>query len=197
MRRNPAYEGTRWDDPIWNVCRVLLDIGRGRVLTLAEEEILGHLASAQNEAGAGLITFLEDHPEYLRWIADHLQYRVETENYLTEQLRSEEESVADLRELGEVEIRRYGTQSADHHQSSRAAVGAVDVITRMVCEEERIGVNVSPQSRAIVMTTDLIWASPRRLDGALPGLINPVGIWEIKEYWGVKGGGSKMSDANL
>ena len=47
----------------------------------------------------------------------------------------------------------------------------------------------------MVLSDDYVWVSPRRLDGALPGLFNPVAIWEIKEYWGVTGGGSKMSDA--
>ena len=35
----------------------------------------------------------------------------------------------------------------------------------------------------------------RRVDGACPGVVNPIAIWEIKEYWGKTKGGSKMSDA--
>ena len=35
----------------------------------------------------------------------------------------------------------------------------------------------------------------RNPDGAVPSLLNPVVVWEIKEYWGKTGGGSKMSDA--
>lgn len=37
--------------------------------------------------------------------------------------------------------------------------------------------------------------SARNLDGAVPGLLNPTIVWEIKEYWGQTSGGSKMSDA--
>ena len=29
----------------------------------------------------------------------------------------------------------------------------------------------------------------------MPSLFNPRAVWEIKEYWGVRRGGSKMSDA--
>jgi hypothetical protein len=35
----------------------------------------------------------------------------------------------------------------------------------------------------------------RNLDGAIPALLSPIVVWEIKEYWGSTKGGSKMSDA--
>ena len=54
---------------------------------------------------------------------------------------------------------------------------------------------MNPQKRAALVSDSFIWVSPRRLDGALPSLLNPVGLWEIKEYWGGTSGGSKMSDA--
>lgn len=195
MKRDERYAEARWDEPFWHAVRMVLDISRGRVLAIPEGEIVDRLRKAGTEAANGLIGYLDKRPDYLPRIAEYLEHRVEAEAYLAAKLRSEEEAITDLTELGEEEIRRYKAQSADHHQSSQAAVGAVAVITRMVCEEEGVAADVSPQSRAVIIAEDHIWVSPRRLDGALPALLNPVGIWEIKEYWGVKGGGSKMSDA--
>ncbi len=40
-----------------------------------------------------------------------------------------------------------------------------------------------------------LYVTARNLDGAIPCLVNPFVVWEIKEYWGKTKGGSKMSDA--
>lgn len=129
-------------------------------------------------------------------LAGYLTYRADEGARLeNEMLRTEEEALADLARLGDIEIQRYGTQSADHHQSSKVLVATVEALTRLTCGETGTNFDSNPQSRAAVVCDEHIWVSPRRLDGALPGLLNPVAIWEIKEYWGVTGGGSKMSDA--
>jgi hypothetical protein len=74
-------------------------------------------------------------------------------------------------------------------------VKTVEVLTRAICAERGLQVDLDPQKRATIVSDDHIWVSPRRLDGALTSLLNPVGLWEIKEYWGGTAGGSKMSDA--
>jgi len=40
-----------------------------------------------------------------------------------------------------------------------------------------------------------IYTSPRKVDKTIPGPVNPEVIIEIKEYWGEKAGGSKMTNA--
>lgn len=197
MRRHPDFLDVRWDDPIWNVCRVLLDIriGGRYVLAPAEEEIIDLLRGSGTDVALGLADFLDADPDLLGWISHYLEYRVEAETLLASKLRSEDEALEDLRQIADVEVRRYGTQSADHHQSSQAAVAAVSAITEDITRDRGLSADTSPQARAVVMKPSGMWVSPRRLDGALAGLWNPVGVWEIKEYWGTKGGGSKMSDA--
>src|SRR5690606_8813900 len=71
----------------------------------------------------------------------------------------------------------------------------VDAITLREQKKCQIDVDTNPQNRATIISDSHIWVSPRRLDGAIPGLLNPVALWEIKEYWGKTKGGSKMSDA--
>lgn len=110
-------------------------------------------------------------------------------------MRSEDQAIADLVDLGELEVARYGTKSTDHHQSSKVLVATVAAITRLTCRGLSIEADLDPQARTAIQRGGTLWVSPRRLDGALPSLMNPVGMWEIKEYWGLTKGGSKMSDA--
>ena len=41
---------------------------------------------------------------------------------------------------------------------------------------------------------ELVRTLARRLDGAFPGLANPIAIWEIKEYYSTKSFGSRVAD---
>ena len=50
-------------------------------------------------------------------------------------------------------------------------------------------------TRCVWLQDEFLHVTARNLDGAIPGLINPLVVWEIKEYWGKTSGGSKMSDA--
>jgi hypothetical protein len=128
-------------------------------------------------------------------LAGYTQFRDSAADDLLAKARTEEEALADFARLSSEVVTRYGTQSADHHQSSKVMVKTVEVLTRAICVERGLQVNVNPQKRAAIISGDHIWVSPRRLDGALTSLLNPVGLWEIKEYWGGTAGGSKMSDA--
>jgi hypothetical protein len=74
-------------------------------------------------------------------------------------------------------------------------VATVAALTELTTRPLGVASDTNPQSRAAVVTDNYIWVSPRRLDGAIPTLVNPIGLWEIKEYWGKTSGGSKMSDA--
>ena len=193
MRRPDEFSQTTWDDPFWHAVRMLVDLTRGKALR--ESEILGTLVRAETEASIGLMSFLGERPQMIARLAHYTHFRVIAANHLLSLARTEDEALDDFRELSSETVARYGTQSADHHQSSRVMVATVEVLTRAICLEQGLDVNVNPQNRAAVASGDHIWVSPRRLDGAMPSLFNPVGLWEIKEYWGGTKGGSKMSDA--
>ena len=170
----------------WLLSKSVAGLGGRRVIDLRSDEL----------AATGLLAYLERRGDLPDRLAAYLVYRAEEAVRLeAEQLREEDEALADLAVVSDVEIQRYGTKSADHHQSSKVMVATVEALARLTCDEREMEFDANPQSRAIVLDQDRIWVSPRRLDGALPSLLNPVAIWEIKEYWGVTGGGSKMSDA--
>lgn len=189
------YEGVEWDDPRWHVTRLLVDLMSPRYRPLGANEIIPYLDTANPTVGPALAGYLASREYLLEPVAEHLQLRLDAEKELTVHLRTEGDAIQDLQRLGEIEVATYGTQSADHHQSAKAMVQTIETITRLECDRRGIAANTNPQSRAVTVDDRWLWVSPRRLDGALPGLINPVGIWEIKEYWGTTKGGSKMSDA--
>ncbi len=193
MRRPDEFSATHWSDPFWHVVRMVVDETRGKVLS--ETEIRAMLERVSTPAAIGLLGYLDARPLMLEKVADYLHFRDEAAINLLNLTRTEQEALADFEELSDEVVKKYGTKSADHHQSSKVLVATVEVLTRDGCLEHGILSDVNPQKRAAVVSGDHIWVSPRRLDGALPSLLNPVGLWEIKEYWGGTAGGSKMSDA--
>lgn len=195
MRRPPQYDGVAWDDPRWHVVRLVVDLMGGRYVELEADDIERFLWQNGKPVATGLLRYLESRPELLKPVAEHLAFRTDAERRIAALLRSEEEALADVATLTDAEVKTYGTKSADHHQSSKAMVQTIEVLTRLHCAEHGGQANTDPQDRAVVIDEGYLWVSPRRLDGAIPGLVNPRGIGEIKEYWGKTKGGSKMSDA--
>lgn len=109
-------------------------------------------------------------------------------------LRTEEEAL-DYCAKNQVSVLKTATKSQDHHQSSKAMIAAVTHTASQVCDSKGVTVDPDPQARCVWCNDHGLHVSARNLDGAVPGLANPSIVWEIKEYWGKTGGGSKMSDA--
>lgn len=194
MKRDDRFAAARWDDPFWHAVRLVLALAPNAVTKTSVMNAItaGKPAILASEFTTYVMNAAED---LIDRLADYLAFRREAETYLLNHLRDEEQAIADLRALGAEEVARYRTVSVDHHQSSKAMVETVAAITGRVCSDHGVGCDVNPQSRATIIAEEHLWVSPRRLDGAISSLVNPVGLWEIKEYWGSKKGGSKMSDA--
>ena len=109
-------------------------------------------------------------------------------------LRTEAEAMSFCKKAG----LKWGvtkTKSKDHHQASKALIATVAGIAKPICNDYGVGINLSPQTRCIWKIGNVLHVSARNLDGAIPDVADPFVVWEIKEYWGKTGGGSKMSDA--
>lgn len=109
-------------------------------------------------------------------------------------LRTEEESKQACRDLG-IKWKVTKTKNKTHHQSSQSLVAIVSGIAKRVCDELNVTVNTDPRRRCQWSNNGKLHVTARNLDGAVPELCNPNIVWEIKEYWGISAGGSKMSDA--
>src|SRR5262245_49074012 len=149
MKRPGMFAEARWDDPFWHVVRMLVDETRGRVLT--EREILPRLAAAGTPASRGLVQYLSTRPEMIPQLAEYTQFRATATDNLLAQARTEDEALEDFANLSNEVVTRYGTRSADHHQSSKVMVKTVEVLTRAICLEQGLQVDVNPQKRATVI----------------------------------------------
>jgi hypothetical protein len=110
-------------------------------------------------------------------------------------LRTEDDAISFCKRCFKKTPKTTNTKSADHHQSSKALVLAVSEIAEQVCDRYSLTVNPDPQTRCVFFADKELHVTARNLDGAVPTLLNPTIVWEIKEYWGATSGGSKMSDA--
>ena len=110
------------------------------------------------------------------------------------QLRTEKKALSFCRR-NKLIVGTTKTKNAGHHQSAKAMIAAVASIARLTCKSQGFSVVEDPQRRAVWCSEHGLHAMARNPDGAVPSLLNPIILWEIKEYWGKTGGGSKMSDA--
>src|SRR5436190_865062 len=132
MRRPEKYSHLHWDDPIWQVARMVTDIVPRRIP--AAHEVHDELERADTPASKGLATYLERHPHLIDPLAEYLAFRMEAAAEVESFFRTEEQAIYELAELGEVEVARYGTKSADHHQSSAVMVKTVTTLTNLTCD---------------------------------------------------------------
>lgn len=173
---------------IWDLQRYLLSI-RG---SNNQAEWLDYLR--ENHALATEKEPLPIDPENVALFFEYLEDRERLLEEAFELLRTEEESKAFCESKG-ITFGVTATQSEDHYQSSKSLVAAVTEIARDVCEARGVEIDPDPQQRAVWCNQNGLHVTARNLDGAIPATVNPIIVWEIKEYWGKTGGGSKMSDA--
>ncbi|WP_189559213.1 DUF7687 domain-containing protein [Streptomyces pilosus] len=198
MRREQGFGAERWNDPFWHVVRMLADqiSARSRYAEgISPSQIIPVLKSVKSSAADGLIGYLNRNPENLGQLSRYWAKRREVSETLLSLMRSEEEAKGDYIAMSDRALESYGVRIEGYHRSSKVLVNTVDAVLNEECAKAKVDVNTSPQSRAAIISDEHIWVSPRRLDGAMPALLNPIALWEIKEYWGVTNGGSKMSDA--
>ena len=71
-------------------------------------------------------------------------------------------------------------------------------IINMLTEKNLYGRRFDDNPRKLCLITDsgnkLVKTMSRRVDGAYPDILNPVALWEIKEYYGTTTFGSRVAD---
>lgn len=71
--------------------------------------------------------------------------------------------------------------------------GIVDVLTEVALGNNDF--DASPRALTkIVVNGRMVATFSRWMDGAYPGVVNPVAVWEIKEYYGTTTFGSRVAD---
>jgi hypothetical protein len=86
----------------------------------------------------------------------------------------------------------YNKQTGEKHHPAYLT-GIVNLLTEQALEGPYF--NHNPQG--LIVITDAVKPLrilSRRMDGAYPSIINPLAVWEIKEYYGTTTFGSRVAD---
>jgi len=189
MRVNERWRNLGVDHPVWDLVRYYRSL-RGKTACGGWLEELAK--NKRMELGEGS-AFKVDGKD----AATVAEYVVQSAADLMSaigQLRTEEKALAYCSSKS-WKVGTTKTKNEDHHQSAKAMIAAVSSIASAVCKRHSVTLQDDPQRRAVWCSERGLHAMARNPDGAVPSLLNPVVVWEIKEYWGKTGGGSKMSDA--
>jgi hypothetical protein len=191
MKVGTKWRALGWRHPLWDYIRFYSVVGRQKK---AVREAWVKRLQAKNELEIDATHFLSIPPADVKLFFDYLKERAASFDRADALLRTEVEALAYCAKLGAV-VAQVKTKSADHHQSSAAMVATVGAIALGKCQPLRLDVIIKPDRRCAWVDNDILHVTARNIDGAIPSLLHPAVIWEIKEYWGKTQGGSKMSDA--
>ena len=177
-----------WRHPVWDLVRYYLSL-RGTKASVWLDELLKAKEMKVGEADA-----IPVDPQVVGQFFDYLKDRETAFVAAFGMLRSEEDALKFCAD-SQIIVGKTTTKSQEHHQSSKALVATVAAIAKRVCTRRGVVFDPNPQSRCAWCIKQRLHVTARNMDGAIASVANPSIIWEIKEYWGKTGGGSKMSDA--
>lgn len=189
MKANEKWLELGRRHPLWNIIRLYSPLtGKNKIKrwedTLREKRV----------AQLDINPFLDISDDVVRLFFEYLEEREHLFELAFNNLRTEEEALNFCRR-NSIKVHKTTTKNQSHHQSSKSMVASVSSIAISACSAKGLSINANPQGRCAWRHNQQLHVSARNLDGAIPSLVNPTVIWEIKEYWGKTSGGSKMSDA--
>jgi hypothetical protein len=127
----------------------------------------------------------------------YFQYRADIlNNDIRPRLMNSEEA----RVVFEETLARVGAKvhlPGNKQKGEKAVKAYLTAIVNLTIEEHRQGMHVDynpGRLTAIVRDNTPLRTMSRRLDGAMPSVLNPVAVWEIKEYYFSKSFGSRIAD---
>lgn len=195
------YQKLGWQHELWNVVRYFRSIGKNekrlREFWLNHLQEKSLLAVVINEKGAknseihGSVVLEKETTDLF---FKYLKYSENQYASFIDCLRTEEEALNFCKKFS-IHVKMTATKNQDHHQSSKSLVAAVTQISSNIATKFGFNIDIDPQHRCVWFKERNLYVTARNLDGAIPCLVNPFVVWEIKEYWGKTKGGSKMSDA--
>jgi hypothetical protein len=129
-----------------------------------------------------------------REVKTYLKERECQVNLALNNLRSLEEIAKDLAKKGI----RYATKETKSGYFRSPLASEVEEVVKSICTAKKIAYLSNPPnvSRPIIRIPNRgVYPLMRQLDILIPGMENPRVVIEVKEFWGEKKGGSKMSNA--
>ena len=190
MTPSDKWKNLGWKHPVWKLVRYFCSLARRKKEQAAW--LTGLELTNQMKVGSSAILPID--PEHVKLFFAYLKDREVNEAGVYSMLRTEDQAVKACTDR-QFKVEFTKTKNKDHHQSPKAVVSLVNGIVEQVCRSRGVTYDSNPQSRCVWCTERRLHVTARNMDGAIPGLANPVVVWEHKEYWGGTEGGSKMSDA--
>ena len=135
--------------------------------------------------------------EFGKKIRSYFQYRADTLTDLVEpNLMNVSQAKAEYEKL-DIELKPTCDQPMNKQKKEKKAKAYFTCIINMLIEANAEGLpcNYNPQQlTTITKEQKPLRTLARRVDGAFPGTVNPIAIWEIKEYYYTTTFGSRVAD---
>ncbi len=190
MNADQRWRDLGWRHPLWDILRFFLSLRHG---SAERADWLERLKQTNTLSVEDSKSFPID-PADVKIFEEYITARAMHFATAFSSLRDEVDALKFCKRKA-ILVKKTTTKNQDHHQSSKAIIATVNAISERVCQQKKVGINPNPQRRCVWCVEKGLHVSVRNIDGAIPSLANPSIIWEIKEYWGLTKGGSKMSDA--
>jgi hypothetical protein len=160
---------------------------------------LGEMAAAMMSAGLGVGHLTDDNGATALGASlhDYFVYRAETLNgFVRPRLMDVAEARAEFDAL-RARLQPRCPLPMNKQKGDKAGHALLTGIVNMLIEEHSSGVPVDYDPRELTTFTSAgapLRTLARRVDGCLPTTVNPVALWEIKEYYYTTTFGSRVAD---
>ena len=134
---------------------------------------------------------------YARRLLSYFEYRADVLNNTVEkQLQSKDEAEAMYDRLKQTIPSRHA-DALNKQKGDKKTVAYLTAMVNMLVEAHAGGFDYDHNPMQLTTVTrdgKPLRTLARRVDGAFPSVVNPVAIWEIKEYYHTKTFGSRVAD---
>lgn len=160
---------------------------------------LAEMAAAMTSAGLGVahLANAKGATPLGKSLHDYFTYRAETlNNYVAPRLMDAPEARAEFDAL-RTRLNPSCPLPLNKQKGSKSGHALLTGIVNMLIEEHSSGLPVDYDPRELTTFTSAgapLRTLARRVDGCLPAPVNPVALWEIKEYYHTTTFGSRVAD---
>lgn len=130
-------------------------------------------------------------------LADYFEYRADALNTHAQPHLMDSAKAESLFHKLKHELKPKCPLPMNKQSGSKKAPAFMTCIVNMLIEANSQGYECDYDPRELIAFTENnmpLRSSSRRVDGAFPGILNPVAVWEIKEYYYTTTFGSRVAD---
>ena len=158
------------------------------------------IKKAFNRIGLSYHSLINEHDKYTALgekTIEYFEYRAEILTNQTQYKFMDKEKAANTFEKLRAELNPTVPMPMNKQSKDFKKVNYFTALINMIIEKniENYPVDYDPRKLTkFSKSTQLVRTFSRRVDGAFPSVINPIAIWEIKEYYNTTTFGSRVSD---